>query len=314
MTTDTQTPESGTTSQEMVRVEEAAIEDLDQFLAEESGTKTGSPAKPEEEHDEEEEHAETASVSDGEDDSEAEEQAEEPPKPQTEDKKQDVSRAEFEAQQKRLEGLELVVKRRTSQLADVKKSLSELIAAKREGLEERLAADPVQGHEDLAEIREATAAIKQIDEQTADLNASHQNQVVVLQHVDFSETPIDAIAQCFMDDGIAPEIVQQFKQNPFRGFPATTVIQAAKRAKAEKYVGLLVTALKAERAKTAKLSGKSSDVMKRIDEAARRLPDVTAHSGGAAAEEEIPDDLAVEQMSDKQLEALERKLAKGKRR
>jgi len=208
--------------------------------------------------------------------------------------------------QRQLDGLELVTKRQSSKLAEVKQGLTTYLQSANAQLEDKMATNPVEGTKDLLKIREAEQHLAQVEKAEQELAVTRQNQEAVLRNVDLEETPIDAIANVFLSDGIAPEVVQQFKANPWL-VPATTTIQAAKRLKAENYLRVLVPEFKKLQAEIKQLRGGSQEALKRIQNVAKEIPGVTAASGGVAATAQDSENIPVHMMSDAQLEALLRK-------
>jgi molecular chaperone GrpE (heat shock protein) len=304
-------PEQGTTqppAQEMVPVEEASNEDLEQaledLLAQEKSPPKAEPAKAQEAHPDADEEVSA--------DAEVEESTDTEPK-QEEDKTDHVSREEHEKLKRQLEGVELLMKRRTSDLAEHKKILQQLVNEKRKGLQERMAEDPVGATEDILAIKKAQEDIQDIDQEHAHLEASRQNRSAVLNHVNLVETPIDDIANAFLDDGVPAQIVEQFKRDPFSAaFPATTTIQAAKRVRAEKVIRQLLPVLKKLKAENAQLKGRGSDVTRKIEQTARKFPEVTGANGGAippsSKQQGFDEDKPIEEWSDKELEEYTRRV------
>jgi hypothetical protein len=283
-----------TQAPEMVRVEEAADADLDAFLADPKNFDT--EAEPQPARQEETESRETSSAS-------------EPAKPEApkEDASQEVTREEFNKQQRQLEGLELVVKRRTSELGDVKQRLQNLIAERSKGLEEKYQADPLGATNDIAEIRDAQKSLEAIKNEESELREVHTNQAQVLQHVNLQETPLTEMGKALLIDGVNPDFVDNFIRNPWK-VPAFATIQLSRRVRAEKYLKALVPAYKELRDENAKLKRGGNDVLRQVDKAARDLPGITGKNGGAAltAEEDLSN-IPVHKMTDAQLDAVVRK-------
>jgi hypothetical protein len=287
----TTSPDSGTT-QEMVQVEFASDADLDAYMASQESADYSEPDTA----------TESQSPSFQQDASEQDTYPQDQESNQEEGTKDVVTKADFEKVQRQLEGLEIVTKRHISKLADTRQTLAKFIEAKKAGLEDKMAANPVEGTNDLLAIREAAEKINEIDQETESVMSAQQNRSAVLQHIDLRETSIDDIAGAFVDDGIPMDVVEQFRRDPF-SFPATTTIQAAKRVRAEKIVRQLVNYAKQQKSEIARLKGKGGDVMKRIEQTARNLPEVTANSGGAPAKQSgLPLNRPVEQWTTEEID------------
>lgn len=213
----------------------------------------------------------------------------------------------LEKLQRQLDGLELITKRRTSELAEVKTRLNGYLQAANAQIEEKMAANPVEGTKDLLRIREAEEHLSRVEAEERNVQVARANQEAVLRNVDLDETPIDAIAEVFLADGLPPTVVEQFKANPWM-VPATTTIQAAKRAKAENYLRVLVPEFRKLQNEVKKLRNGGQEALRKIDAVAKEIPGITAASGGVSATATDSDSIPVHQMSDAQLEALLRKL------
>lgn len=301
METETQTTTEGTTqaAPEMVRVEDASMEDLDSFI--EQAKHIEDSPEPKEETPQ---YTDTQPA-DAESQTEAEPQA---PVPQNDPRVEEDSRARLARLERQLEGLELVTKRRTSELSDVKQQLAHFINAKSQGLEERMATNPLEATDDLIAIREARARLNQVDQEAVQIEATKANQAAVLRNVDLEDTPIHEIAQVFLADGIDPQVVEQYKANPF-AIPATTTIQAAKRLKAEKYFMQALRIAQTLKAENEKLKGRgNADPLRKVEQVARSTPGITGRSGGAAQARDVSiENIPVEDMSMEQLDALIRR-------
>lgn len=291
------TTESAPSAPEMVELHEASDADLDAFLESQQTEAPEAEAPPQPVK----QPAPTAPVP-------------EPSEAETSEAQAEASETDvgerLEKLQRQLDGLELVTKRRTSELGEVKKRLEGFISQANAGLEEKLATNPVEGTKDILRIREAEEHLSRVQAAEQELVQARQNQEAVLRNVDLEETPIDAIAQVFLNDGISPEVVQQFKANPWL-VPATTTIQAAKRAKAEGYLRVLVPEFKKLQAELKKLKGGSQEALRKIESVAKEIPGVTAASGGVAAmSADDLDSTPIHMMTDAQLEAYLRKVSR----
>lgn len=275
------------TSSEYVELPDATDEDIEAFLANSEMYESGQVA-PQAENPQQQT-----------------EQKLEPP-PVEQPKPDVVSQKDFEALRKQLEGLELVTKRRTSELAEMKRQFREFVNQAQAGLDEKFLESPTQGYATARQIEMAQQKLQEIEQEEQTLVNSHQAQVLLSHHVGPQGLDLEAVTQSLAEDGMPQEFIQQFVKNPYQAALPETLIQLAKRATAEKkardYEAALseivpfVQQLLEERKKV------PQDVLRNVQSALRQSPQVTASAGGTGQTGYRSVEPAM--MSDAELEAL----------
>jgi hypothetical protein len=274
------------TSQEFVSLHEASDEDLQAFL--------DAPEAPEQ-----------AQVGQSQADPEAKtEQKNDAPKEEPKKPDAQVSREDYEALRKRVEGQELLLKRRTSDLADVKRQLRDFIEKNTQNLDEQWLESPTQAYAKARQVEMAQQKLQETEAEEQALTNAHQAQVLLEHHVGQDNYDVEAIAQSLIDDGMPQEFVQGFVQNPYQAALPETLIQLAKRASAEKKVRAMEQALQQLVPYTKQLLEERKqlpqNVLKNVSSALRQSPQVTAAAGGTGQSASRTVDPSL--MSDSELE------------
>lgn len=262
--------QAGTTP-EYVDLHEASDDDISAFL--ENADKFDSQAESEDEQAEPAQQTQTEAV--------------EPPKeePKGEPKvEQAVSKQDFEALKKQLDGQELLIKRRTSELGELRNQFQQFIEQTQKTLDEKFYESPTQALADARKIEMAQQKIKELDAEEQTLTNSHQAQVLLAHHVGPDGFDVEAISESLASDNLPREFIEAFKQNPFQSTLPETLIQLAKRAQAEKKVRQMEEALNQLVPYTQKLLEERKSlpqhVLKNVHSALRQSPQVTASAGG----------------------------------
>lgn len=276
------------TSSEYVELPDATDEDIDAFLANADMYEPGAQVAQQAENPQPQT-----------------EQRVEPP-PVEEKKPTVVTQEAFDAMKKQLDGLELYTKRRTSELGELKRQFREFVNQAQASLDEQFLESPTQGYATARKIEMAQQKLQEIEQEEQSLTNSHQAQVLLSHHVGPEGLDIEAVTQSLVDDGMPEGFIQQFAKNPYQAALPETLIQLAKRAKAEKkareYEAALseivpyVQQLLEERKRV------PQDVLKNVQSALRQSPQVTASAGGTGQVGSRSVDTAM--MSDAELEAL----------
>jgi len=274
------------TSQEFVSLHEASDEDIQAFL--------DAP-----------EAAEQVQVGQSQADPEAKtEQKIDAPKEEPKKPDAQVSREDYEALRKRVEGQELLLKRRTSDLADVKRQLRDFIEKNTQNLDEQWLESPTQAYAKARQVEMAQQKLQETEAEEQALTNAHQAQVLLEHHVGQDNYDVEAIAQSLIDDGMPQEFVQGFVQNPYQAALPETLIQLAKRASAEKKVRAMEQALQQLVPYTKQLLEERKqlpqNVLKNVSSALRQSPQVTAAAGGTGQSASRTVDPSL--MSDSELE------------
>lgn len=255
------------TSQEFVELHEATDEDIDAFL--------NAPEAPEE-----------AFVEQPQADPEAKtEQKSDSPvqKPEDSDVVK-ISKKDWEAINKRVNGQELFMKRRASDLAEVKKQLREFIQQNTQNLDEQWLESPTQAYAKARQVEMAQQKLQEAETEEEALTNAHQAQVLLEHHVGQDNYDVQAIAQSLAEDGMPEEFIHNFVRNPYQAALPETLIQLAKRASAEKKVREMEKALQQIIPYTKQLLEERkklpNNVLKNVSSALRQSPQVTAAAGG----------------------------------
>ena len=277
------------TSQEFVELHEASDEDIEAFL-----NAPELDEQPEVEQPQADPEAGTEQESDP--------LPEQPNKPEAQ-----VSREDYEALRKRVEGQELLLKRRTSDLAEVKKQLREFIQQNTQNLDEQWLESPTQAYAKARQVEMAQQKLQEAEAEEEALTNAHQAQVLLQHHVGQDNLDMEAIAQSLAEDGMPQEFVQTFVRNPYQAALPETLIQLAKRASAEKKVRAMEQALQQLVPYTKQLleerKALPQNVLKNVSSALRQSPQVTGSAGGTG---QIGGNRAVDPslMSDSELDEL----------
>lgn len=253
------------TNQEYVELHEASDEDISAFLE-------GADAR----------ESQPQVVQQQAEPGEKTEQKAEEPKEAPEDPNAQVSRKDYEALLKRLDGLELLNKRRTSDLAVVKQQLRTFLE-QNQNLDDQWLESPTQAYAKARQVEMAQQKLQEVEAQEQALTNEHQAQVLLAHHVG-EQLDIEAIGQSLASDGMPEEFVHAFLGNPYQAALPETLIQLAKRASAEKKVRELESALQQIVPYTQKLleerKSAPQNVLKNVSTALRQSPQVTASAGG----------------------------------
>jgi hypothetical protein len=275
------------TSQEFVELHEASDEDIEAFL---SGS----------------EELEQAPVEQPQADPEAQTEQKSDPLPEQPKKPEaQVSREDYEALRKRVEGQELLLKRRTSDLAEVKKQLREFIAHNTQNLDEQWLESPTQAYAKARQVEMAQQKLQEAEAEEEALTNAHQAQVLLQHHVGQDKFDVEAVAQSLIEDGMPEEFIKTFVSNPYQAALPETLIQLAKRASAEKKVREMEKVIQQIVPYTRQLLEERKqlpqNVLKNVSSALRQSPQVTGSAGGtgqAAGNRAVDPSL----MSDSELE------------
>lgn len=217
---------------------------------------------------------------------------------------QAVSKQDLDAIRKQLEGQELLIKRRTSEIGELKKQLKAFIENTAQTLDEKFYESPTQALAQARQVEMAQQKLQEVEVEEQNLTNAHQAQVLLAHHVGADGIDVEAIGQSLMADGMPQEFVEQFKQNPYQAALPETLIQLAKRANAERKVRQMEEALQQLVPYTQKLLEERKQlpqhVLKNVQSALRQAPQVTGSAGGTG---QLGGNRAVDpaQMSDQEL-------------
>lgn len=271
----------------------ASEEQLESLLKSEVEAETESAETPAEQPEKAEETDEVSSEQQDESSEQGTEAATKPaPKENSEDRLAKI--------QRQLDGLELIVQRRTSELSELKRRLLEEAAPIKKRLEEGTHDNTYQALKDAEALREKEQQITQLDSAASEMQKTVQAQRTVAAYVKPDDTNVDEMGECLAADGIGAEHVAQFKKNPFAMANPETIVQLAKRAKAERLLRQVYQVATKLHEENKKLRDKPNAVLNGVQKALRSSPTITAAAGGASSSSFSPSD--IEAMSDSDLE------------
>lgn len=234
-----------------------------------------------------------------------------------------VTRAEFEAlmkrlnsQEKRVEGQELLIHRRTSELGEIKKELKELDRTLTQRYAEALEESPGEAYDIRDNIKETRNRIQAVEEEERSLQRRAQAQEIVSAHIPNEDFDIESMAETLSGDGIPQQYIDAFRRDPI-GFldgdynPGLTLIHVARRAKAEKVLKTLYPITQKLAARVKELESNSGNVLKKVQEVARQTPQITA-SGARPSKQSKSSSIDISQIPNLSNEELEEFLANEK--
>ena len=192
----------------------------------------------------------------------------------------DQLQAELGKLQAKVQQQEDFIRRRNTELGqsrkernEAKAQLVQLRQALEQGLDEKWSVNPKEAFADQATINQIDQRLQMEEQQDTILT----RQEVVANHIQPGDVDINDMLVSLRSDGIPEEHVQAFSQNPYSMAQAETIIQLAKRAKAEKAVRELAGFVKALVDENTKLRQQGSNVVKKIsNELNKTTPQVTA--------------------------------------
>lgn len=216
-----------------------------------------------------------------------------------------ASKQEMDAVRKQLDGLELLNKRRTSELAELKNQLRSFISSKSQGLDEKFLESPTQAYAQMREVEMAQQKLVQAEAEEQAITNAHQAQVLLAHHIGKDGLDLEAITETLQADGMPPEFIQAFMSNPYQAALPETLIQLAHRANDRKRLRSLEQAIGQLVPYTERLLAERkqipNDVLKNVSSALRQGAQVTGSAGGTGqVGSGRPVDFA--KMSDRELE------------
>lgn len=216
--------------------------------------------------------------------------------PSTEEETVTLSKAELEKLQKQVNDKEEYARKlqgERDRLAFKERQLQELLAKQTpDSLTEKVLTNPVEALEEMYQR-------KALESEVMSLRIAQEqirNEAVVKQTIGDIADIKDDIANLALKQGFPPEAVADFKNNPWGSDPGI-VVALAKEVRHEKRI----TALEAEIAKERQSKG---EVVKKIAEAAKRGPLVTAASGQSTSRAREIDRSQLARMSEAELDVL----------
>lgn len=252
------------TSPEYVDLPDATDEDISAFLENAGKEESVAPVAPQQA-----------------DPAQQQNKAEQPEEePEVEEAK---AKPDMEAIRRQLEQQELFIKRRNSEIGELRKQLKAAQEKLQTTLDETFYESPTQALAQARQIEMTQQKLSELDAEEQALTNQHQAQILLAHHVG-GEVDIEAIGESLMADGMPQEFVEQFKRNPYNSALPETLIQLAKRASAERKVRQMEEALNQLVPYTQKLLQERKQlpqhVLKNVSSALRQAPQVTGSAGG----------------------------------
>jgi hypothetical protein len=291
---------------ETVEIHEASDEEIKAFLNQATGDET-----EEAEQDVPQTESEADTAQETADPVEEESQEEPPPQEATSTPEASAREAQLEAEAARLrqqmEAQRRFIERRSTDYGELKKYNHQRIAQLSENLEEMLLENPVEGHKRLLEIQEREKANEQADHEINLLQTRQKSQEVLSTHLKPTDWDAEGMLKALESDGVSPAYINAFRRDPLGVAQPDTIIQLAKRAKAESLLMQVVQHYKALKKEAdgykSKLKAMPTDIARKIDEVGRRSPMVSAKTGTSKPRAGTPESTDPSTWSDEQVKA-----------
>lgn len=285
--------QSGTTQEpEYVTIDEATDEELDAFLAGETEAEL-EPQTADEEY--------QAAENTQEDSGEPQESEEEAAPTETPEERAQRLEAQNEELQERLEQQELFIKRRNSELGELRRQLQDQAKTLREEAKELDGIDSDQAYAKRKEADQLEAEAEKAKSEVEAQSRVHEAQLLFAQHLRPNEMDLPAMVETLRRDGTDERVVKAFEQNPWVLARPETLIHLQKRANAERMLIKTVEYAKQLIEENKKLKGKPRDVLNKIQRASSASQSLTAASGGAAQRGELSQK-SFDKMTDSELD------------
>lgn len=284
--------ETGDTSEDYVPVEEADYEDLTAFLA------SGDPK--------EEAQPEQVATTEKKPDSGPEfvKAAELPESP--------VPQEDYEKLRTKFEQQELFLKRRSSEIGELRRQLKEAHTKLSEVL-------PDKWQESPQEAFQMQQKVNEIDKNLADLDAEEERTVTEIRgrqiletHLKPEERDIQPVLEMLAEDGMPEDFIRQFAENRLAVARPETIVHMHKRAAREKMLKQMIPAVQkllAENQELKKLKGETtSRVAEKLQRELKRSPQMAASQPTSSVASDDVSAVDFSQMDEAQLnEFLRRK-------
>lgn len=296
----TQEQATGQTEQEMVSPEEADDGSLEAYLK--TLREDEEEAAPEPEEQPEIEQEEEAPPQE-----EPAPEPEEAPPVKPEAKPEPTQESEAQKLKRQVDGLELLVRRRTQDIENLRRRLEDELRPIKQRIEGKVHEDQYEAIKDIEAAREKEQAIAELESTKGTLERDLQARKAVAAHVKPDDGNIDEMAASLIADGVPEATVTAFRQNPFSVAQPETLIQIAKRAKAERQLKQMFLVAKALHEENKKLKGKPKQVLDNVQRALKNPPSINGSSGRGSTPDNLTN-VPVHKLSEQQLRELEKRL------
>jgi len=280
-----------------VELTEASDEDIQAFLDGELKAEASQEPDPETEQGEESEKGETSEAT--------EEKSQDTSEEETQEASQKISPEYVKKLEEQLEQKEKFIKRRSNELGDLRKQLKEKndILAQKLGEEEFLS-DPSAAVDAKLEIKENEDKLEAIEIEQAAMVASLENQKAVQRHIPNKEWNLKGMVQCLEEDGVDPDIIKGFANNPYTT-DAVTLVQLHKRQKAENLLRQVAVFAKEQQKQIEELKAKPHKILKSVESNLSKPAPVSSATGGSSQVRQLSvDESELADISDDELNAI----------
>lgn len=311
-TTVVPTTESQEHSAESVPLDQATDDQLDAFLAStqvETQVETDSSGQTEDVQASEEGQSATVSQEQEqqENDAVAAEKREATPEIESLTKENERKEALLRKKTEALRKLEREYQRRSSEFGEMRSRLVALQGQLAKPNEESLLDDPDTVIDRKLQLRETQRELERVAAEESAYTNRVRSMEQVVHFVGPDDFDVEAIGQTLARDGFSQEQIAAFKSDPFSKADGVTLINLAKRAKAESLIAGVVKYAQNLEKEIAELKKKPGQLLSSIDKAAKAKP-ITAAAGGAGQERRSPTTAtlpkSLDKLSDAELDEL----------
>lgn len=257
----------------MVEIEEAADDDIEAFLR-------GDHLKSEE--------PESAATKQPEEQTEPAQKPEDKGEQQTKARPGQTLEQQLQSLQEehkrtlaQLEQQETFIQRRNNEVGELRKQLTQSKGQLEQALGEKWVENPAEALKDAQKIQELDKEIKDLDQNMSTVQTIHERQKTFLNHINPGAVDFGEMVRCLQDDGIDAQYIEGFKQNPYLVADGAELIHLAKRAQGRTALRELVKTVRTLQNQIKALKGKPNEVLKKVQNAAKVSPQVTAAKGSA---------------------------------
>lgn len=297
--------ETASNAQEMVGIEDASMEDLDAFLANNTGDDEGETEEvdADEPEDTSDESQETEPTGEPEADANSQETKGDARIKALEEQLAKLNqKASTEKQQR-----ETYIQRLKFQLGEERKAKIALRDSLRQGLREKFDEDPIEALQQQRKLEKVEESLEQIDQGEQQVDFAARNQEIFERYIDPSEVSLDDMADTLARDGIDPRLIEQFRSHPFLAADGQTLVHLARRAKAEKLAAFAVYQYQKLKEENEQLKKKPAQTLDKVSQALKTPPKMT---GGAGTQSRGFSDADISKMTNAELDSLYKSLIK----
>jgi hypothetical protein len=191
--------------------------------------------------------------------------------------------------QRQLDGQELLLKRRTSRIAEMEREFGSLKEQLTKKIEETRYDDPLVAMEAKRALDDNEAQLEAEKSEVAEEQRVLEAKKVVSHFLKPGEASIEAIQDCLAEDGFDANYASQFAQNPLQHALPETIIQlgkrAAERTKFMQVLQRLVPYAQQLEEENKRLKGNPESVIQGVEKALRQPSHMGAGSGGSVGEQ-----------------------------